>query len=301
VTETPSRILDLAASYAGLGVAAAMFAAKIAAWLLTGSVALLAAVADAAVDLAGAFATLAAIHYARRPADRGHRFGHGKAESLAALLQAVLLTGAAATLSGEAVQRLLVPHPLTELDTGLAVILVCLALTVAMAGFETYVLRRGDSPAIAASRAHHGVDLVIGLTVLASLGLTRLTGWQNLDAAFGIALAVFILANAASVAISAFTIVLDHELPDADRRRITEIVAAQADVRGLHDLRTRSAGDRQFIEFHLELDPDLSVAAGHAIADRVERAIRAGFPAAEVLAHQEPAGIADDRLDRRLV
>jgi ferrous-iron efflux pump FieF len=295
-----TRVLALAASYAGLCLAVVMFIAKTAAWLLTGSVALLAAVADAGVDLAGALATVLAILYARRPPDRSHRFGHGKAESLAALLQAVFLAGAAATLIGEAVQRLLVPRPLTEIDAGLAVIVASLALTVAMAGFETYVLRRGASPAIAASRAHHGVDLVIGLTVLAALGLTRLTGWQDLDAVIAIGLALFILVNAAWVARAGFAVVLDRELPTADRRRIAKVVMDHAQVRGLHDLRTRSAGDRVFVEFHLELDPDLSVADGHAIADQVEQAVRAAFPAAEVLSHQEPAGIADDRLDLRL-
>ncbi len=288
------------ASYTSLCLAVTMFIAKMTAWLLTGSVALLASVADAGVDLAGALATLVAIHYARRPPDRGHRFGHGKAESLAAALHAVFLAGAAVTLIGEAVQRFLVPHPLAELDTGLALIAASLVATLAMVAFETYVLKYAKSQAIAASRAHYIADIVINFVVLVALGLTILTGWHRLDAGFAIGLAVFILLSAWWIAKEAFAVLLDHELPNEDRRRIREAVLSQDQVRGLHDLRTRNAGDRIFVEFHLELDPRISLEDGHAIADRVERAVRAVFPAAEVLAHQEPADVADDRLDHRL-
>jgi ferrous-iron efflux pump FieF len=130
--------------------------------------------------------------------------------------------------------------------------------------------------------------------------LAKVTGWSGYDAAFAIGLAVFILLSAWWIAKGAFAIVLDSELPNMDRHRITETVMSQEQVKGLHDLRTRNAGDRIFVEFHLELDPKISVEDGHSIADRVERAVRAVFPTAEVLVHQEPAGVADERLDDRI-
>jgi ferrous-iron efflux pump FieF len=143
-------------------------------------------------------------------------------------------------------------------------------------------------------------DIVISVAILVALGLTKLTGQNGFDAGFAIGLALFILLSAWWIAKEAFVVVLDHELPNEDRQRIKEVVLGQEQVRGLHDLRTWSAGDRVFVEFHLEVDPRLSVEDGHAIANRVESAVRAAFPTAEVLVHQEPAGVADDRLDRQI-
>jgi ferrous-iron efflux pump FieF len=292
--------LRRAASYAGLCLAVVMFIAKMTAWLITGSVALLTSVADAGVDLVGSFATVLAVRYARHPPDRAHRFGHGKAESLSALLQAVFLAGAAVTIVADATYRFFVPHSLAQLGTGFVVVAASLAATLALIAFETYVLKHGSSQAIAASRAHHFADVLISLVVLMALGLTILTGWDRFDPIFAISLAAYIFFSAWRIAQQAFAVVLDRELPSADRQRIREAVLSHAQVRGLHDLRTRSAGDRLFVEFHLELDPRISVEEGHLIADQVEQAVRAAFPTAEVLTHQEPAGIADERLDDRV-
>jgi len=288
------------ASYASLALALVMLFVKGAAWLLTGSVALLASAVDAAVDLAASAATVIAVHYARRPADREHRYGHGKAEAVSALLQAVFLAGAAVTLLGEAVQRFLVPHPVAALDAGLAVIAVSLCATLALVAFQTYVVKRTDSQAIGADFIHYSTDVLINVMALAALGLIRLTGWQQFDPIFAIAMACYLLFSGWRIARTAFAVVLDRELPEPERRRIERTILAEPLVKGLHDLRTRSAGDRIFVEFHLELDHGLTVAQGHTVADRVERAVRGLFPSAEVLAHQEPAGIVDERIDQRI-
>jgi ferrous-iron efflux pump FieF len=271
------------ASYASLLLAVVMVVVKTTAWLMTGSVALLTSVVDSAVDLVASIVTLIGVRYAQQPPDREHRFGHGKAESLSALLQSVFLAGAAVTLIGEAVQRFLVPHALAELETGLAIIGMSLAATLGLVTFQSYVVKRTGSHAIAADRAHYATDIAINVTVLVALGLTKVTGYERLDAIFAMGIALYILISAWQIAEGAFAVLLDRELPEEARGRIKEIVQAHEGVRGLHDLRTRHAGDRVFVEFHLEIDPRLSVEQGHKIADEVERAVRAILPAAEVL------------------
>ena len=288
------------ASYASLTLAIAMVVVKAAAWLITGSVALLSSVVDSAVDLVASFATLVGVRYAQRPPDREHRFGHGKAEALSALLQSVFLAGAAVTLIGEAVQRFLVPHPLAKLEAGLGVIGASLAATIGLVAFQTYVVKRTGSHAIAADRAHYATDIVINVAVLVALGLTGLTGWERIDPIFAIGIALYILLSAWRIAKNAFVVLLDRELPDEDRQRIEEIVLAHENARGVHDLRTRHAGDRRFIELHLEVDGQLTVDRAHRIADEVEQALRSALPDAEIIVHQEPAGIRDDRLDDRV-
>jgi cation diffusion facilitator family transporter len=288
------------ASYASLALAVVMVVVKVAAWLITGSVAMLTSVVDSGVDLVASLVTLVGVRYAQQPPDREHRFGHGKAESLSALLQSVFLAGAAVALIGEAVQRFLVPHPLAGIETGIAVIAVSLAATTGLVAFQTYVVKRTGSHAIAADRAHYATDIAINVAVLAALGLTAVTGWERIDPIFAIGIALYILFSAWRIAKEAFVVLLDRELPDEDRQRIKQVVLAHEHARGVHDLRTRHAGDRRFVELHLEVDGDLTVERAHRIADEVEQAVRGALPDAEVIVHQEPAGIHDERLDDRI-
>ena len=288
------------ASYASLTFAVVMLAVKAAAWLLTGSVALLTSLVDAAVDLLASTATMIGVRYAQQPPDREHRFGHGKAEALTALLQAVFLAGAAVALVGEAIRRLVSPRPLTELEIGLAMVAISLTAVSALVCFQGYVVRRTESHAIAADRTHYSSDILVSLGVLAALGVTKLAGFDAADLLFGAAIALYMLWNANRTARNAAAVLLDRELPDEDRQRIKEAVLAQKGAHGLHDLRTRHAGDRRCAEFRLEVDSDLTVAHAHRIAGAVERAIRAALPDAEVIIHQEPAGIHDERLDDRI-
>lgn len=300
-TEVSQRVsLRRWASFASLALAVAMVALKTAAWLLTGSVALLTSVVDAVVDLLASTATMVGVWYAQRPPDRSHRFGHGKAESLAALLQAVFLAGAGLALVGEAAQRLLSPQPLAELEVGLAMVVASLVAVSALVLFQSYVLKRTGSQAIAADRAHYTADILVNVAVLAALGVTKLSGSTLVDPLFGAGIALYMLWTAWKVAKEAAIVLLDRELPDTDRQRIKDVVLAHKQARGLHDIRTRDAGDRRFVELHLEVDGHLSVAEGHRIADEVERAVRAALPDAEVIVHQEPAGIHDERLDDRI-
>lgn len=289
------------ASYASMAVALVLIVIRIAAWLVTDSLSLLTTVVDAVIDGVAALATGLGVHYAARPADMGHRYGHGKAEAIAALVQAMLLTGAASVLIFEGIIRLISPHPMFGLDLGLAIAVVSLVLTVLLVLGQGYVVKRIKSQAIAADRTHHVSDIFATLAVVVALGLARATGWPYVDPIFAIGIALFFGWSAWGIARDAMDTLLDRELSDATRQRIRDLVTSLPEIGGIHDLRTRSSGPHNFIEFHVELDAELSVRDAHAITDRVEAAVMSVFPHSDVIIHVEPVGIDDDRLDRRLV
>ncbi|HJU19204.1 MAG TPA: cation diffusion facilitator family transporter [Stellaceae bacterium] len=295
-----NKALRRLATYASIANAIVLIGAKIFAWLATGSLALLTSVVDAGVDLAASAGTFVGVRYAQQPPDLEHRFGHGKAESLTAALQAVFLAGSAVVLIAEAVDHLITPQALDHLAIGLGVIAASIVVTGGLVLFQGHVVRRTRSEAISADQAHYRADIVMNIAVLAALILTKLTGWQRFDPLFALGIAGYMAWSAWRVARRATDVLLDRELPDADRQRIEEIVRRDSRARGIHDLRTRHAGDRLFIEFHLEIDGQLTIEQGHEIADSLEGAVRAAYPMAEVIVHEEPAGIADERLDDRV-
>jgi ferrous-iron efflux pump FieF len=298
--ELRSRSLRRWSSNASLTVATLLAAAKILAWLATDSLSLLASVVDALVDIFASLVTFFGIRFSLQPPDAEHRFGHGKAESLAALTQAMLLVGAVAVLIVDGVQRLIVPLGLSQLNLGLGVIAGSTALTACLVLFESYVERRTQSQAVAADRAHHLSDIVANLAVLLALALTKWTGWQLFDPLFAIGIAAFFAWTAFGIARSALQALLDHELPTAERQQISRVVMTHSSARGLHDLRTRRSGPLRFIEFHLELDGGLSLQEAHTIADDIECSVKKALPLSEVIVHVEPGGIRDERLDDRI-
>jgi ferrous-iron efflux pump FieF len=289
------------ASLTSVGVALVLLGVKLLAWLATGSVALLTSAVDALVDTGASVVTLVGIRYAQRPPDRDHRFGHGKGEAIAGFTQANLLAGAAVVLGAQSIQRLIFPEPLQALGIGLGVIGASLAVATALVVMQTWVVRRTGSTAIAADRAHYLTDIAVNAAVLAALAVTRLTGWERADPAFALGISAYMLANAYGIAKQALVQLLDREISSADRQRIKDAVLACDGARDLHDLRTRYAGDRTFVEYHLEVDGDLSVDNGHAIGDATEAVIEHLLPGTvEVTAHIEPVGIDDERLDERV-
>ncbi|SPE24097.1 Ferrous-iron efflux pump FieF [Burkholderiales bacterium] len=287
-------------SYTSFLVAVLLAIAKISAWFATDSLSLLATVVDALVDIFASLVTVLGVRFAQRPADATHRFGHGKAESLAALIQALLLAGASGVLVVDGIRRIMAPPPLTHLSFGLNVIAGCTVVTVLLVIFESHVARRTQSQAIAADRSHHLSDVAANLAVLLALFLTRQTGWPHFDALFAMAIAGAFGWSAFVIARMATDTLLDRELSGEDRERISQLVLAHPSARGMHDLRTRSAGQHQFIEFHLELDSKLSVNEAHAIVDDIERSLKAALPYSEVIVHVEPENIDDERLDDRI-
>lgn len=291
--EQSARLMRLA-TYASVTVAAILIVAKLSAWSLSGSVALLATLVDSLLDGLASIVTLVAVRHALTPADREHRFGHGKAEALAALAQSAFVAGSAVIVIFEAGSRLFKPQPLVETDIGIIVMVGSIALTLLLVMFQLYVVKRSNSLAIAADSLHYKSDLLINLAVMAALILTPLLDAPFIDPLTGAAVALYLMYGAWRILQSALDMLMDRELPDEDRQRIRELANQHKDVRSLHDLRTRRSGSDVFIQMHLELDADISLMEAHLIADQVELDISQAFEGAEVLIHQDPAGYEED-------
>jgi ferrous-iron efflux pump FieF len=285
------------ASIVALVVALGLVVIKVWAWITTGSISLLTSAADGLVDVVASTVTFAGVRYAARPVDRGHRYGHGKAEAVAAFVQALLLAAAAIGLGVESVQRLFVPQPLNQTGFGIWVIVGSSLAAAGLVGMQTLVVNRTGSTAIAADRAHYVTDVAVNIAVLIALLLENFLGWTRADAIGALAISVYMLWNARGMAMDALIQLLDRELDATDRARIESAVRGCDGVQSVHDIRTRNGGDRVFVEFHVEVDGALTVAEGHAIGDRAEKTVQRLFEAADVTAHLEPAGIDDERLD----
>ncbi|MDX6750484.1 cation diffusion facilitator family transporter [Geminicoccaceae bacterium 1502E] len=288
------------ASTASLAVAVLLTALKLAAALLTGSVAILSSLVDSVADIAASAITFFSVRLAQQPPDRRHRFGHGKAESLSALAQAALVGGAALFVLVEAIRRVVEPEPVRAGLWGLGTMAFALTATLLLVLFQGRVVRLTGSQAIAADRLHYQSDFLSGAAVIGSLLASELLGLWWADPLFGVGIALWLLHSAWRIGHEAVHVLMDHELPAADRERIKAIVTAHPEVEDLHDLRTRGAAGTRFIEFHIEIDGEMSVHAAHRVTDALERELADAFPDSEIIIHQEPAGLEDDRLDHRI-
>lgn len=293
------RLLKLATTVS-VSVASTLAVLKLAAWLVTGSAAILSSLLDSLVDVAASGILLISVRHALRPPDRSHRYGHGKAEPLGAIAQAAFVGGSALLLIFESAGRFITPEPVTEVPIGIAVMSISLVATVLLVVFQRGVARRTGSTAIEADRLNYVGDTATSVVVLAVLVIGQRPGWLWLDPAAAIGVALWLLVSAARIARRAVDHLMDRELPQEDRVRIAAIVRSDPEVAGLHDLRTRSAGGTRFIELHVEMDGSLTLWQAHTVCDRLEAALSAAFPDAEVILHQEPAGLDDERLDHRI-
>lgn len=283
------------ATYASVATALVLIAAKVVAYVLTDSVSLLSTLLDSLLDAAASVVNLLAVRHALTPADREHRFGHGKAEPLAALGQSAFIAGSAAFLLVQAANRLVSPHPVTHMGIGLAVMAVSIVATLLLVLFQRFVIRRTGSLAIRADSLHYASDLIVNASVVLALVLVAVYGWQRIDSLFGAGIGLYIIYTAWQIARGALDMLMDRELPDEDRQRIRSIATATPGVGAVHDLRTRASGQTVFVQLHLEVDGRLTLAEAHTIADAVETAIGAAYPGAEVIIHEDPAGIIEPR------
>jgi len=283
------------ATWAAVAVAAGLVGLKLSAWLITGSVALLGSLIDSLLDVAASAVNMLAVRQALVPPDREHRFGHGKAEPLAALGQAAFITGSAAFLTLEAIDHLTHRRPVTDTMTGIVVMALSIAATLALVGYQRSVIRRTRSLAIAADSLHYAGDVLVNTAVIVSLLLTGWLGWSLIDPLFAFGIAAYVFWNAAKIGRQALDLLMDREFPERERQRIRTIALEHPAVRAVHDLRTRSAGPQTFIQFHLELDGKMTLGEAHHISDTVEAAVMAAFPGAEVIIHQDPAGLEEPR------
>ncbi|HVH77184.1 MAG TPA: cation diffusion facilitator family transporter [Stellaceae bacterium] len=283
------------ASYASVSVALVLIAAKFGAWLGTGSVALLSSLIDSMLDALASLVTLFALRQAMAPADREHRFGHGKAEPLAVLGQSAFIAGSALWLLAEAVRRLILPAPIQNPPTGIAVMLFAIVVTLGLVSFQRHVVKKTGSLAVGADELHYRGDLILNLSVLAALVLESRLKLPIIDPLFGGAIGLWITYSAARLARVSLTQLMDRELSDEERARIRAIAQAHPEVVAAHDLKTRVAGPTAFIQLHIEMDGAMSLLRAHQISDEVEGNLREAYPNAEIIIHQDPEGIEEAR------
>ena len=291
VTHAEAGRLMRLATWASVAVAAILIIVKAATWLLTGSISVLSSLVDSLMDVMASLVNLFAVRHALVPPDAEHRFGHGKAESLAGLGQSVFIAGSAVFITVEAVGRLVTPLPVEHASVGVAVMVFSIVATVGLVLFQRYVVRKTGSTAVGADALHYETDVLINGSVIVSLALSSMLGWHRADPIFGLAIALYLLRGAWLIARRAFDVLMDREFADEDRARIQDIVRAHPKVKGMHDLRTRSSGIQPFIQLHLELDGDIRLTEAHAIADEVEALIMVHYARAEILIHQDPEGL----------
>jgi ferrous-iron efflux pump FieF len=291
----PGDRLRRLATYASVAVAALLIAVKFAAWLETGSVALLSSLVDSLLDAVASLVTFAAVRHAMSPADREHRFGHGKAEPLAVLGQSAFITGSAMLLLAEAARRLIWPVPVENAPAGIAVMIFSIGVTIGLVLYQRHVVRRTGSIAITADELHYRGDVVLNVSVIAALVLGSALDLPVLDPLFGAAIGLWIVYSAARLARLSLFQLMDHELPDDEREKIRAIAQSHPEVAAAHDLRTRIAGPTAFIQIHIEMDGAMSLIRAHEISDEVEAKLRAAYPNAEIIIHQDPEGIEEPR------
>jgi ferrous-iron efflux pump FieF len=294
VSEAGSRA-SLTAGAALASVVTALFLLLIKAYAAqrTGSVAMLGSLADTGLDLIASLVTLYGVRVAAAPADRDHRFGHGKAEALAALFQVALIAVSAFAIFWRAVERLVDGKATAGAEYGILVSLVAIAATLALLVYQRRVIARTGSVAIEADHVHYQSDLLLNGAVILALVLDQYAGLAGADPLFGIAIALWLAWGAWRASTRAIDQLMDKEWPEEKRRRFVEVAARHPELRGLHDLRTRTSGSRDFVQFHVWMDPAMSVAAAHQVLDEVEAKLEREFPGCEILIHIDPVGQVD--------
>lgn len=286
-----------AATYASVGVAVLLIAIKFYAWMMTDSVSLLSTLVDSVLDAGASMVNLIAIHYALQPADSEHRFGHGKAEPLAGLMQSGFIFASALFLIVETVGRLLSPSAVENSDMGVAVMVISIVLTVSLVLFQKYVVRVTRSVAVSADSLHYTTDILVNMGVIVALVVSAYTDWLWFDPVVAGLIALYILHSVRKIAIDAIQLLMDREFEEPEREKIFEIVLSNPKVMGVHDLRTRSSGPHRFIQLHLVLHADMKLRDCHKIADEVEKALLREFEDAEILIHEDPHDIEEDLPD----
>ena len=289
------RVIPLAIRAALASVAMALFLLVLkgfAAWH-TGSVAMLGSLADTGLDLLASLVTLYGVHLAATPADLDHRFGHGKAEALAALFQVALITASAAGIGWRAVVALGSAAPTHDADFGIGVSVVAIGATAVLLWYQRRVIRRTGSVAILADNVHYESDVLLNGSVIVALVLDQYLGWHKADPVFGIVIALWLAWGAIRASSKAIDQLMDKEWPEDQRDAFLDVAARQPGLLGIHDFRTRRSGAHDFAQFHMEVDGALSVEAAHDIVEATEASLRSRFPKVEVLIHLDPQGHVD--------
>lgn len=292
-THEAHGILTRRAALASVSTALFLLALKTYAAWATGSVAMLGSLADTGLDVLASLITLYGVRIAAEPADREHRFGHGKAEALAALAQVGIIAFSALGIGWRAIDRLLGAEPTAHAEYGIGVSIIAIAATLGLLAYQRRIIARTGSVAIGTDYVHYQSDLLLNLAVIAALVLDQYLGLTGADPVFGIAIALWLLWGAWRASSHAVDQLMDKEWPEVKRRRFVEVAARHPELKGLHDLRTRTSGARDFVQFHVWMDPAMTVADAHRVLDEVEAKLEAEFPGAEILIHIDPVGQVD--------
>ncbi len=296
MSDTLAERARLTRSAAYASIAMAVFLAILKGWAAwkTGSTAMLGSLADTALDLVASIATLIGVWFAARPADAEHRFGHGKAEALAAIVQVMLIAVSAAGIAFRAISQLAGNSETAAASEGITVSVVAILATFALLAWQRHVIRRTGSIAIKTDNIHYKSDLFLNLAVIAALALDQFAGIPVADPLFGLGIAGWLAWGAWRGASEAVDQLLDREWPDDKRQRFVEIAARHPELSNLHDLRTRTSGAHDFVQFHVDMPGDMTVLEAHDIIDRVERDLLNAFPEMDLLIHIDPAGHVDE-------
>ena len=293
--KTPAETAALTRRVTLLSVATAgvLVTLKAAVWVASGSTALLASMADSGLDLIASLVTFWAVRYAAAPPDAEHRFGHGKAEAFASLVQAGLVFASAALITREAIGDLLAPHPLRQEGWAVAVMAVSTVLTLLLITAQTRVLRQTSSVAVSGDRAHYASDLASNIIALLGIAASAWLGVNGLDAAAALVVAALLLWGAVSVFREAANQLMDHELSDEARARIGELMTEDRRLTDVHQLRTRASGPYVHMQMHVDLDPQLTLEVAHQVIVAAENRLLKAFPQADIIIHADPRGRAE--------
>ncbi|MFT6265892.1 MAG: ferrous-iron efflux pump FieF [Oleiphilaceae bacterium] len=287
VLSKKSEMLIVFATKASVFVAFILLIVKYYAWFETGSIGVLAALVDSLLDLGASLINMFAVRYALIPADDEHKFGHGKAEALAGLGQALFIVSSAVFLIIYTFERIINPKQLESFDIGLSIIVFSMALTFILVAYQRYVVKLTGSIAVKADSVHYSTDLISNAGILVGLGLAYL-GWIYSDPIIGLLIGVYILKSALEIGYESVQLLIDRELPEEEQQLIHKLATKHSDVIEVHDVRTRQSGHTKFIQLHLVLDGGLTLLEAHVVSDEVERNIRKEFQYADILIHQDP-------------
>jgi len=290
-----ANALNRSAALASIAVALLLVGLKVWAVFATGSTAMLGSLADTALDLVASLATLIGVWVAAQPADEKHRFGHGKAEALAAMFQVVLISISAIGIAFRAVDQWLAGSRPEAAEGGIVVSAIAMGATLALLAWQRHVIRQTNSLAISTDHVHYQSDLLLNLAVIAALALDSYAGISGADPMFGLAIALWLGWGAWGASQEAVKQLMDQEWPEERRAAFLEAVARHPEIKGLHDLRTRTSGNRDFVQFHLAVDPDMTVREAHVVMDEVEAILHREFPGLEILIHPDPEGYIDPK------
>lgn len=295
MTEDQRRAIPFAvrAALASVAMACGLIALKAYAAWSTGSVAMLGSLADSGLDLLASLVTLYGVKLAAEPADHDHRFGHGKAEALAALFQVVLITVSAIGIAWRAISALGSDGPTQSAELGIGVSIVAILATVVLLAYQRSIIRKTGSVAIMADNVHYQSDVLLNGSVIIALALDQFLGWHRADPIFGILIAAWLAWGAFQASSHAIDMLMDKEWPESQREAFIEVAARQPGIKGIHDFRTRRSGSHDFAQFHMEVARDITVAQAHDVVEGVESALRRVFPKVEVLIHVDPEGHVD--------